>query len=132
MSRANVEFVRSIYERGLLDSVDGHRALAEAEVEYVNPPDAVDPGVRRGTSEVYAALSSLASVFDRSENRLKRLYDGGEAVVAEVVFRGRGAASGAEVTQEEAHTWTFREGRLVRFEWGRDLAAALKAAGLAG
>jgi ketosteroid isomerase-like protein len=115
----------------LLDSVAGHRALAEAEVEYVNPPDAVDPGVRRGTREVQAALSSLADAFDWSENRLKRLYDGGDAVVAEVVFHGRGATSGAEVTQEESHTWTFRDGRLVRFEWGRDLAAALAAVGLA-
>jgi hypothetical protein len=52
VSQENVEFVRSIYEQGLLDSASGHRALPEAEVEYVNPSDAVDPGVRRGTSEV--------------------------------------------------------------------------------
>ena len=35
-----------------------------------------------------------------------------------------------ELTQEEAHTWTLRAGRIARFEWGQDLARALQAAGL--
>jgi hypothetical protein len=30
----------------------------------------------------------------------------------------------------EAHTWTLRDGQIVRFEWGRDLQRALEAAGL--
>jgi hypothetical protein len=34
------------------------------------------------------------------------------------------------VTQEEAHTWTFRDGKVISFEWGRDLPAVLKAVGL--
>jgi hypothetical protein len=38
--------------------------------------------------------------------------------------------SGVEVSQEEIHTWTLRNGKPVRFEWGRDLAAALNAVGL--
>jgi hypothetical protein len=42
----NAEIVRSIYEHGLLDSTDGHNAFAEAEIEYVNPPDAIDPWLR--------------------------------------------------------------------------------------
>jgi ketosteroid isomerase-like protein len=80
---------------------------------------------------VKQALTNLMDAFDRQENRLKRIFDGGDIVVAEVVFSGRGAASGVEVAQEEAHTWTFQEGKLVRFEWGRNLNEALKAAGLA-
>jgi hypothetical protein len=28
------------------------------------------------------------------------------------------------------HTWTLRDGRITRFEWGRDLKKALEAAGL--
>jgi ketosteroid isomerase-like protein len=131
MSQENVEIVRSIYAQSLLDSAAGHEALAAmGVVEYVNPPDAIDPGVRRGSREVGMALNSLTHVFARREHRLRRLFDAGNTVVAEVVFHGRGASSGAEATQEEVHTWTFREGRLVRFEWGRDLGAALKAVGL--
>jgi ketosteroid isomerase-like protein len=131
MAQENVEIVRSIYEQGLLDSTDGHNAFAEAEIEYVNPPDAIDPGVRRGTG-LRKALGSLTEAFDERQHQLRRLFDAGDVVVADVVFSGRGATSGATVTQDEAHTWTFDgTGRIVRFEWGRDLDRALKAVGLA-
>jgi ketosteroid isomerase-like protein len=130
MSQENVEMVRSVYEHGLLDSTDGHNALAEAEIEYVNPPDAIDPGVRRGRG-LRTALGSLTEAFDERQHQLRRLFDAGDVVVAHVVFCGRGATSGATVTQDEVHTWTFDgTGRIVRFEWGRDLTAALEAAGL--
>ena len=49
MSQENVEVVQRIYDDGLLDRDTA--ALIELfapEVEYVNPPEAVDPGVRRG------------------------------------------------------------------------------------
>src|SRR6476659_260323 len=106
MSPENVEMIRLIYERGLLDSPDGHDAFAQAQIEYVNPPDAIDPGVRRG-SGLRTGLDSLTDAFDEREHRLIRIFDAGDIVVADVVFRGRGATSGATVTQEEAHTWTF-------------------------
>ena len=130
MSHENVEIVRTIYAQGLLDTMPGHKAMADGAIEYVNPPDAVDSGVRRGGREVQTALRGLADAFKEREHRLQRLFDGGDAVVAEVTFYGRGAGSGAQVRQDEVHTWTFREGRLIRFEWGRDLKAALKAVGL--
>jgi ketosteroid isomerase-like protein len=129
MSQENVEIVRETYARRLLDTPEGHELLANVGFEYVNPPDAVDPGVRRGP-DVAAALQGLADAFARTENRLIQVFDGGDSVVVQVRFRGRGAASGADLEQVEAHTWTFASGRIVRFEWGRDLAAALDAVGL--
>jgi hypothetical protein len=35
-----------------------------------------------------------------------------------------------ELVQDEAHTWTVRDGRIARFEWGKDLSGALRSAGL--
>jgi ketosteroid isomerase-like protein len=128
MSQENVEMVRRIYGDGMLD--DGTLVeFIDADFEYVNPADAVAPGVRRG-SEVADALESLGESFSWSDHRLVRAFDAGERVVAQVNFHARGAASGAELRQDEAHTWTFREGKVVRFEWSRDLAAALEAVGL--
>jgi len=51
-------------------------------------------------------------------------------VVADVLFVARSGGSKIDVVQDEAHTWTFREGKIARFEWGRNLAVALEAAGL--
>jgi hypothetical protein len=51
-----------------------------------------------------------------------------EAVVASVIHHARVQGSDVEITQKEAHTWTLRDGLVVRVEWGRDLQAALDAA----
>jgi uncharacterized protein len=131
MSRENVELVRRIYDEGLFDA-DPARLLKlmGPDVEYVNPPEAVDPGVRRGRVEVAKALAALRE-FEWTANDLHELFDAGDTVVARVTFRARGRASEQQLAQDEAHTWTIREGRIVRLEWGRDLSAALEAVGLA-
>ena len=129
MSRENVELVQRIYAE-THDRPEGILDFAAAEIEWVNPAEAVEPGVRRGTTEVARALRNLAESFDSSRHELHEIFDAGEVVVASVSFCTRSRGSAAEVVQEEAHTWTLRDGRVVRFEWGRDLAEALEAVGL--
>jgi ketosteroid isomerase-like protein len=127
-----VEIVRRIYERGLLD--DHPEQLLELvspeKFEFVNPPEAVEPGVRRGLAGAAKALQNASASFDFSRHELHELFEAGDVVVASVTFRARTRGSDTEVVQEEAHTWTFCDGRIVRVQWGRDLVAALEAAGL--
>jgi ketosteroid isomerase-like protein len=101
--------------------------FATPDIEYINPPDAVEPGVRRGRAEVLDALRNSSDLFDSARHELRELFDLGDAVVAAVSFCTRTRRGGIELVQEEAHTWTFRHGRIVSFEWGRDLGAALRA-----
>ena len=132
MSRENVELVRRIYEDGLFDRDPEWvvHEFATADIEYVNPPEAVEPGIRRGPAEVVEAMRNSSELFESSRHQLHELFDRGDVVVAAVSFRTRGRQSRIELVQEEAHTWTLRDGRIVRFEWGRDLGAALEAVGL--
>jgi ketosteroid isomerase-like protein len=131
MSQENVEVVRRLYESGALDRhYDALRGVFDPEVVMVNPPEAVEAGTRRGADEIVTALENMQSSFDGTEHKLRELFDAGEAVVALVTFYARGRDSGAQLAQEEAHTWTFRDGRIISFEWGRDLPAALAAVGL--
>jgi ketosteroid isomerase-like protein len=130
MSQENVDLVRRIYAEGLFDR-DPDRIvdeLATPDVEYINPPEAVEPGLRRGRAQVARALRNSSELFDSSRHEVHALFDCGDAVVAAVRFCTRGRGSETELVQEEAHTWTLRKGRIVRFQWGRDLAAALEAA----
>jgi ketosteroid isomerase-like protein len=130
MSRENVELVRRIYSDGLFDR-DPDRLVhdfATADIEWVNPPEAVEPGIRRGRAQVAQAMRSSSEMFDSRRHEVRELFDCEDAVVAAVRFCASIGGSGAELVQEEAHTWTFRDGRIVRFEWGRDLSAALEAA----
>jgi ketosteroid isomerase-like protein len=132
MSPENLELVRRIYEEELIDRdpVRFVNEFAVSGIEYVNPPEAIDAGTRRGRAEVAQALRNASEHFDSSRHELHELFDGGDTVVAAVSFRTRGRGSETEIVQEEAHTWTLRDGRVERFEWGRDLARALEAAGL--
>lgn len=90
----------------------------------VNPPGTVEPGIRRGPTEVVEALRNSSELFDSSRHELHELFDRGDAVVAAVSFSARSCRSGIELVRGEAHTWTLRDGRIVRFAWGRDVAAA--------
>jgi ketosteroid isomerase-like protein len=132
ISKQNVELVRRIYSDGLFDR-DPDRIVHEfatPDIQYINPPEAVEPGIRRGRAQVVQALRSSSELFDWRRHEVHELFDCEDAVVAAVSFRASIRGSGAELIQEEAHTWTFRDGRIVRFEWGRDLSLALEAARL--
>lgn len=65
--------------------------------------------------------------IDDDLDRLFELADP-EIVVASVSWHTISRGSETELVQEEVHSWTLREGRITRFEWGRDLEAALEAA----
>jgi ketosteroid isomerase-like protein len=124
---ANVEIIRHIYEGGLMDrAVEGMRPLLAAEVEYVNPPDAIEPGTRKGIDAVMAAFGAT-DAFESAISELRELFPAGDSVVASVTFRARSRDSAVELTHDEAHTWTLRDGKVTRFEWSRDLPAALEA-----
>ena len=130
MSQENVEIVRHLYESGLFDGdPEELMKLATPDVEYVNPPYAVEPGVRRGLAAVTRAMRAFAEVWEESRHELRDLYDFGDVVVAAVSWYVRGRGSERELVNREAHTWTLREGRIARFEWGQDLEKALEVAG---
>jgi hypothetical protein len=63
VSQRNVELVRRLYESGLIDrDPEELLKLATPAVEYVNPPYAVEPGVRRGLAPVAQAMRRFAEV----------------------------------------------------------------------
>ena len=131
MSEENVEIVRHLYVSGMMDrDPEELLQLATSDIEYVNPPYAVEPGVHRGLVAVAQAMRRFAEPWDESHHELRELYDCGDLVVAAVSWHIRSRrGSLRELVNEEAHTWTLHKGRLARFEWGQDLAKALEAAG---
>jgi ketosteroid isomerase-like protein len=129
-SEENVEIVRRIYTEGLI-ARDPKRLIDEfatPDIEYVNHREAVDPGIRRGRTEVNLALRRARQSSASYRHELRELFDLGDTVVV-AVSRHAGLLTRSEI-QEEAHTWTFRDGKIVRFERGLNLEEALEAAGL--
>jgi ketosteroid isomerase-like protein len=75
-------------------------------------------------------VKSAHELFDSPRYELHEVFDYGDTVVAALSFYARTRGSESEIVQEEAHTWTVRQGKITRFEWGRDLGGALEAAAL--
>jgi ketosteroid isomerase-like protein len=124
MSQENVEVVRSIYAAWLAG--ESPRELIDPDVEYVNPPDAVEPGTRRGRK----AFAGIRSAYDDVKVEPERFIDAGDDVVVLARLTGRGRASGLDIDWRQGYIWTVEGGRGVRFRWFNTPEEALEAAGL--
>ena len=131
MSEQNVDVVRAFYEswNGPKPDEDLLRYVAP-DFEWVNPPNAVEPGIRHGHEGLLTALANLSAVFSHHEHDPGELVDLGDQVLAWAQFRGRGRIAGIPYEKGEAQLWTLRDGLIVRFEWFHDPDEARRIAGL--
>ncbi|MEA2474836.1 MAG: uncharacterized protein QOE06_2751 [Thermoleophilaceae bacterium] len=123
MSQANVDVVRAIYDAWLAGTSARH--LIAEDLEYVNPPDAVESGTRRGRK----SLAIIREVYPDFRVEPERYIDAGDDVVVIGTARGTGA-SGLEVQWQQGYIWTVEDGRGIRLRWFNNPDEALAAAGL--
>jgi ketosteroid isomerase-like protein len=123
MSQENVEIVRAIHEAWAKHASPAH--LIAPDLEYVNPPYAVEAGTRHDR----AALDGVRDVYPDFRVEAQRYVDAGDEVVVIGIARGTGA-SGVEVQWRQGYIWTIRDGRAIRFRWFNNPAEALEAVGL--
>ena len=129
MSEENVEQFHRINKE-----LSARRTLSPdflaAEVEWVNPPDAVEPGVRQGIDSFNEAISSIFDAWKEVRFETERVIDSGDEVVALGQVWGSGRGAGIEVARPHGQIWTFRDGRVIRMRWFHSHAEALEAVGL--
>jgi ketosteroid isomerase-like protein len=130
MSQGNLDTVRRIYAVWAEEGSPVSSGLLDPEIEWVNPPEAVEPGTRRGLEAFADAARTVAETFEGVRVEIERLMDAGERVVVIAILRGRGRGSGADVERRQGYVWTIRDGKAVRFEWFNDPSKAMEAAGL--
>jgi ketosteroid isomerase-like protein len=124
MSPENLELVRTIYRRwGEGESTSD---LIDPELEYVNPPYAVESGTRRDRR----ALGDIREVYPDFRVEPERFVDAGDEIVVIGTARGT-SASGLEAQWRQGYVWTVRDGRAVRFRWFNRPEEALEAVGIA-
>jgi ketosteroid isomerase-like protein len=130
MSQKNVEVVRRIYDVWGREGSPVSSGLLDSEVEWVNPPEAVEPGTRRGIDAFASAAQTVADTFEGVGVEIEEFIDAGERVAVLATLRGRGRGSGADVERKQGYVWTIREGKAIRFEWFNNPAQAIEATGL--
>jgi ketosteroid isomerase-like protein len=134
MSQENVEIVRRSLDAWNRQDIEGVLAVVDADAEYVNPPSAVEPGTRRGTSELTAVMRAQWEALTDARWEIDRIYDRGDEVIALGRLSRRMPGSDARIEDSALASWTIRGGRVVRVEtlgFGRaEVQAALEAVGL--
>ena len=121
MSQANVKLVEAIVE-GFATRKPPKDLIAE-DLEYVNPPYAVEAGTRRDRE----ALNGVFDVYPDFRFEPERYVDAGDDVVVIGVARGT-SSSGLKGDWRQGHIWTICDGKAVRFRWFSDPAEAFDAA----
>ena len=124
MSQENVEIVRRIYAAWLAGT--SARGFMDPEIEYVNPPDAVETGTLRGPE----SFGLVRDAYDDVEVRPERFVDAGDDVVVVATLSGTSRGAGVPIEREQGYVWTVRDGKAIRFRWFSTPREALAAAGL--
>jgi ketosteroid isomerase-like protein len=105
--------------------------LVSEDVEYVNPPEAIEPGIRRGLDGWRQAMRGVGGSFDVQGIDVDRIVEVGNRAAVLITFRIRGRTSGVEAAREQGMTFTVRDGLITRFEWWSSHHDTLASAGLA-
>jgi ketosteroid isomerase-like protein len=130
MSHENLAIVRAIHEVLARGESPASLGLLHPNIEYVNPPGAVEPGTRRGIAAYEDVLRSMHESFEDVRIEVREIKDVGDQVVVLATFIARGRSSGAQRQHEDGYVWTVRDGKAVSFQWFNDPAKALRAVGL--
>ena len=126
MSQENVDLARRSWTADAFTELfDEHIVMDSRE----NPvPDL--PEVQIGRDEAINAFRHYWGTWDEYAIDPVEFIDAGQSVVVVIHEHGRGKGSGVPVERHHFQLWTFRRGRIVRWEAFANKSAALEAAGL--
>ena len=126
----NVETVRSGFSALAKGDFESFFSVLDDGVEWVNPPYAVEPGTRRGAAEFRGALDRMRATWGDIRLQIDEVVEAGEARVVVIgCWTGEGTGSGVQLENAFSSLLTLRNGKVVRYEWFREKAEALEAAG---
>jgi ketosteroid isomerase-like protein len=130
VSQENVDVIRRIYSVWAKEGSPLPSGLLDSQIEWVNPPDAIERGTRRGLDAFGTAVGAVSDTFAGVGVDIDEMLDVGDRVVVLATLHGRGRGSGAEVERRQGYVWTLCDGKAVRFEWFNSPDDAMRAAGV--
>jgi ketosteroid isomerase-like protein len=127
MSQENIEIVQRLYDGWAREGVRGPLELLDPEIEYVNPPGAIEPGVRHGLAAFIAAVESVFEGWADWHMEPEEFKALGNQVAVVLAYRARARQSGIEMDGRESALLTLRNAKVVRYEWFQEPGDALEA-----
>jgi ketosteroid isomerase-like protein len=130
VSQENVEIVRRLYQAWRDSGFGVVPELMDREIEYVNPPYAVEPGIRHGHDGFRAAAEALLEIYTDYVVTEAQVRAVGDRVVVSATVSTRSRANAVPIGAERGYVFDVRDGKITRFAWFNHPAEALEAAGL--
>jgi ketosteroid isomerase-like protein len=138
MSQENLEFLEGLFagakemdKQALLDALPELIAqTCDPEIEWVEDPRRADRRVYRGHEGVRESWERWLENFDEWGFEVERMVDCDDKVLVYGREEGRGSLSGGTVSQRNFIVYTFRDGKVARYEEFYEERDALEAAGL--
>jgi len=131
MSQENVEIVRAVYGQWRNGNFRAGIDLYDPRAVLVQGAGFPETGAYLGLEGIGRYMRAFLEAWERVTIEAEDLVQAGDSVVAAVVQRGIGKASGATPTEfRYFHVWSFRGGKVIRLESIRERAQALEVAGL--
>jgi ketosteroid isomerase-like protein len=130
MSQQNVEIVRRCAESMNRRDVSQLLELFDRDIVYHPRADEPDPSPHVGRDAYERLVGGFVESFSEISFEILELIDAGDHVIASTVLRGRGSASGADVSDAYVFVYKLRDGLVVEGWEYRTRQQALEAVGL--
>jgi ketosteroid isomerase-like protein len=120
-----VEVVRELYERINGDDPDSIYELLSEDFRAEVPPSlSAEPDVYEGHAGVRRYMDGFQGHLDDVRFEVLELLQEGDRVIADMVVKGRGTASGIPVEQASAVVHTIVDGKVARMDIHVDFESA--------
>ena len=129
MSEENVEIVRAVID-GWLRGDPSTLDLVAEDVVYVSPPTMPGGRTYHGHEGVLQWVVDWRAEWADYELEIERVEDLGDQVMTAERNKATGKRSGVEVDMRTFSLWSFRDGKVIRWQGFPTEEAALEAAGL--
>jgi ketosteroid isomerase-like protein len=123
----NARLVQGAYEAFGRGEIEALAELMTDDVEWVNPGDPEDnpnAGTFKGKEAVLGWFGGLAATRDYTKFEPREFIAQNDKVVCLVYAEATVRDTGRAFVSHEAQVWTFRDGKLTRFQNYLDTAAA--------
>jgi ketosteroid isomerase-like protein len=133
MSQEDLEIVRRAMDAWNRQDVDGLLALTDPGVEFVNTPNAVEPGTRPGREELAAVLRMQWESLPGGRQEIDRLHVRGDDIISVGSISREMPGSDSRIGNPVLLSWKVREKKVLRIEvlaGGSEFHKALEALGL--
>ncbi len=134
MSKDNVEIVQRMVDAWNRRDLEAMFVLADAGIQYVNAPTAVEPGTRHGHDGLAAVVRAQWEFASDAHMEIEQIFDRGEEIIFLLHLSRRMPGSDYSVETQGLMSCTIDNGKVIRMELlaggPNEVREALESAGL--